>query len=58
MSSPIPVEKFLTDQLSVWPLAAANFRTLKQAQTRTLEVGGLTVRIQHNPGRIRSSANS
>ena len=50
------LDKFVRDQLSVWPLAAANFRTLKQAQTRTLEVGGLNVRIQHNPGRIRSSA--
>ena len=50
------IRKFVRDQLSVWPLAAANFRSLKRAQTRSLEVGGLTVRIQHNPERIRSSA--
>ena len=50
------LEKFVRDQLSVWPLAAANFRSLKDAATRTLEVGGLQVRIQHNPQRIRSSA--
>ena len=50
------IRKFVRDQLSVWPLAAANFRSLKRAQTRSLEIGGLTVRIQHNPERIRSSA--
>ena len=50
------ISKFFRDQLSVWPLAAANFRSLKDARTRELPVGGLTVRIQHNPGRIRSSA--
>ena len=50
------LDKFVRDQLSVWPLAAANFRALKDAQTRELPVGGLTVRIQHNPARIRSSA--
>ena len=50
------LDKFVRDQLSVWPLAAANFRALKDARTRELTVGGLTVRIQHNPARIRSSA--
>ncbi|MBR1407162.1 MAG: DUF4922 domain-containing protein [Bacteroidales bacterium] len=50
------LDKFVRDQLSVWPLAAANFRALKDAQTRELTVGGLTVRVQHNPARIRSSA--
>ena len=51
-----PITKFVRDQLSVWPLAAANFRSLKQAEVRSLEVGGLPVRIQHNPARIRSTA--
>ena len=50
------IDKFVKDQLSVWPLAAANFRALKSVQTRDLEVGGLKVRLQHNPARIRSSA--
>ena len=50
------LRKFVRDQLSVWPLAAANFRALKQAHTRSLEIGGLSVQLQHNPGRIRSSA--
>lgn len=50
------IEKFVGDQLSVWPLAAANFRALKNVETRSLTVGALEVRLQHNPARIRSSA--
>lgn len=51
-----PVSKFVKDQLSVWPLAAANFRALKNVETRESEVNGLKVRLQHNPARIKSSA--
>ena len=47
--------KFMSDQLSVWPLAASNFRALKSAETRNLVVGGLEVLLQHNPARITSS---
>lgn len=50
-----PIEKFFRDQLSVWTDAAANFRSLKAAETRDLKVNGLKVRLQHNPGRIKSS---
>ena len=50
-----PFSKFIGDQLSVWPLAAANFRALKTAQTRTVPVGGLETRLQFNPERIISA---
>ena len=50
-----PFSKFIGDQLSVWPLAAANFRALKTAQTRTVSVGGLETRLQFNPERIISA---
>lgn len=50
------IAKFVSDQLSQWPLASSNFRSLKSVQTRELEVGGLQVCLQHNPERIRSSA--
>ena len=53
--SALPVGKFITDQLSVWPLAATNFRALRAARTKELEVGGLTVKAQCNPARIQSS---
>ncbi|MBQ9400628.1 MAG: DUF4922 domain-containing protein [Bacteroidales bacterium] len=49
------IDKFVKDQLSVWPLAAANFRSLKAASSRTLDLGGLEVRVQFNPARIISS---
>ncbi len=48
-------DKFIRDQLSVWPAVAANYRYLKRAKTRQIETGGLNVTIQFNPGRIRSS---
>ena len=35
------LRKFIKDQLSVWPLAAANYRSLKSVRTRELTVGGL-----------------
>lgn len=49
------LDKFINDQLSVWPLAAANFRALKSARTRQMEVDGLLCTIQCNPRRILSS---
>ena len=55
MSTPIPVDKFLTDQLSVWPLAANHFRALKTARVKDLQVGGIPVKAQCNPARIQSS---
>ncbi len=49
------ISKFIKDQLSVWPMAAANFRALKSMRVRKLNVGGLEAKIQYNPGRILSS---
>ncbi len=49
------ISKFIKDQLSVWPMAAANFRALKSMRVRTVEVGGLVSKIQFNPCRITSS---
>ncbi len=50
------ISKFVGDQLSRWPLACENFRALKNVRTREMDAGGLTVRLQHNPARIVSSA--
>ena len=50
------IHKFVGDQLSRWPLACENFRALKNVQVREMEAGGLTVRLQHNPARMISSA--
>ena len=50
------IEKFINDQLSVWPLACGNFRALRDVRTKRVTVNGLEVILQHNPARIVSSA--
>ena len=50
------IDKFILDQLSVWREVAVAFRSLKSAATRQTEVGGLRCTIQHNPGRLVSTA--
>ena len=49
------IDKFINDQLSVWPLAAGNFRAVKNAEYKGFTVGGLRVVAQLNPCRIASS---
>ena len=49
------LNKFIRDQLSVWPLAAANFRALKSMKVRPVDIDGIPSSIQFNPGRITSS---
>lgn len=51
-----PLEKFLSDQLSIWPMARDNFRALKSVRTRKLVVGGIETVLQYNPARIVSSS--
>lgn len=50
-----PIEKFFSDQLSVWPMAASNFRALKNVEIRELDLDGVRVKLQHNPERIVST---
>lgn len=52
----VNIEKFISDQLSVWTLASSNYRSLKSVQTREIELNGLSIKLQHNPDRIRSTA--
>ena len=49
------IDKFIKDQLSVWPVAAENYRNLKKAEVKHIEVGGLKVTVQYNPCRRISS---
>ena len=46
------IDKFVHDQLSVWPQVAAKYRALKTARTRQLPLGGILVTLQSNPGRL------
>ena len=49
------LDKFIRDQLSIWPLASENYRDLKKAKVKRLFVGGLEVLVQNNPSRKISS---
>lgn len=49
------LDKFISDQLSVWQEAAENYRNLKTVRTSRLCVGGLEVILQHNPCRAVST---
>lgn len=48
----LDIDKFVHDQLSVWPAVAAKYRALKSARTRTLPLRGTLVTLQSNPGRM------
>lgn len=54
--SSLDTDRFIKDQLSVWPLAADNFAALRNVETRELHVDGFPVRLQHNPARIVSTS--
>ncbi len=49
------VERFFDRQLVQWPEALQNYRRLTDVQTKELHVGQLTLRVQYNPARIRST---
>ena len=48
----VDIDKFVHDQLSVWPAVAAKYRALKSTRTRTIPYHGMLVTIQSNPGRL------
>ncbi|MBO6238905.1 MAG: DUF4922 domain-containing protein, partial [Bacteroidales bacterium] len=48
----IDIDKFVHDQLSVWPAVAAKYRALKSVDTRQMAIGGVLVTVQSNPGRL------
>lgn len=49
------MRKFAADQLSLWPLARDNYRALKQSDVRSLNVGGLEVKLMLIPSRAIST---
>lgn len=49
------IQKLIGDQLSVWPLAAANFRALKTVSRKKMRVFSLPAVVQFNPSRVASS---
>lgn len=49
------LKKFVKDQLSVWPLASANFRRMKSVERKQFDVFGLRCTVQCNPARAAST---
>ncbi len=48
--------EFIDSQLADWPLARENYQALGKTERRSMQIGDLTVGIQHNPARIVSTA--
>ena len=55
MATQQEIDKFVHDQLSVWPEMAASFRSLKSVRMRQMQLRGLNVMLQCNPDRIGST---
>ena len=49
------VARLLSEQLSEWPLAQANYQALSAVCVKELHVGGIAYKVQYNPARITSS---
>lgn len=47
--------EFIDSQLAEWPLARENYQALGRTERRSMQLGNLTVGIQHNPARIVST---
>lgn len=56
MSIQEKADALFEDQLKSWPLLAANWEKLAEAQVRAFEFDGFSIRLQCNPKRIVSSA--
>ena len=46
------------EQIHCWETARHNYEALATVKERTIEIGGVVFRIQHNPGRITSVSSS
>src|SRR5215471_2754291 len=49
------IDRLFEEQTAEWPMLAQGLASLKEAQTRTVDVNGYTVRIRHLPHRITST---
>ena len=50
------LNRFAKEQRESWPLAAANYAGLASVEEKQFDFGDFVVKVQFNPGRIRSSA--
>lgn len=50
------LERLFRQQLETWPLCCGHYESLKNTETRLLEVDGRMFRLQHNPTRLASAS--
>lgn len=50
------IKVFFACQLSNWPEAASRFNNLGRVETKSVDIDGFHVKVQHNPARIVSTA--
>jgi len=50
------VKKLLEEQLNEWELAGSNYAALKSVQSKDVDFGEFSIRVQFNPARMTSSA--
>lgn len=51
----IDVDKFIGQQMAIWPFAAQNYKALKEIEQRRFDFANYSIIAQHNPARITSS---
>ena len=57
MTNSLKTKKLIKDQLRNWSLAADNYAGLRKIKTKCVRLdGGSEIKVQFNPGRMRSSA--
>lgn len=54
MSNSFDIEQLYIRQLPIWETARHNYRQLNNIEVRNMAIEGVTIRIQHNPARIKS----
>ena len=50
------INRFIEEQLAVWPMATDNFNALQNVKVKDLDVDGMKIKVQFNPARIVSSS--
>jgi hypothetical protein len=50
------VKALLNQQRQTWPLLRKNLEALSKIEEKDFRIGNVSIRVQHNPERIRSTA--
>src|SRR5690606_6887912 len=45
----------LREQMKVWKLLEQSYNALKNVQVKSFQFDGYVIKVQHNPGRVKSS---